>query len=104
MLYSVVMTAQMLKNARTTAGWTQVRLANSLGVTQAYLSLMEGGRRRVSNRVARAVSVILDTPATELPVEASPQRLAELTNVGLADELAKLDYPGFAYLRKGRPT
>jgi transcriptional regulator with XRE-family HTH domain len=97
------MKAQTLKSSRSTAGWTQVRLAKSLGVTQAYLSLMETGRRRVSNRVARAVSVILDTPATELPLEESPQ-MAELTNFGLADELAKLDYPGFAYLRMGRAT
>ncbi len=98
------MTAQALKNARTTAGWTQARLASSLGVTQAYLSLMEAGRRRVSNRVARAVSVTLDTPATELPLEESPKTMSELTSVELADELANLDYPGFAYLRKGRAT
>jgi hypothetical protein len=30
--------------------------------------------------------------------------MSELTNATLADELAKLDYPGFAYLRDGRAT
>lgn len=103
-IFCAIMTGRALGTARKNAGWTQARLATLLGVTQAYLSLMERGRRRVPDRLARAVSLVLEMPATELPLEASPDSVAELTNATLVDELAKLDYPGFAYLRNGRAT
>lgn len=98
------MTGQALRRARKQAGLTQSRLARKLGVTQPYLSFMEGGGRRVPERLARRVARVLDTPATELPVGALPHRSPAASSTTLVDELARLGYPGFAYLRKGKAT
>ncbi len=98
------MTGQALKEGREGAGWSQVRLATSLGVTQAYLSLMERGRRPVPDRLARAVARVLAMPATALPVALSPRSGGTSKSASLAEELARLEYPGFAYRRKGKPS
>jgi transcriptional regulator with XRE-family HTH domain len=90
----------VLKTARTAAGWTQSRLAEKLGVTQAYLSLMESGGRRVPTEVARRVARLFDLPATALPFETSstPKRLP--TNEWVEGQLARLGYPGYAYRKR----
>lgn len=80
---------------------TQAQLARRLGVTQPYLSMLEKGRRPVPSRMKLRVSRVLDTSPTDLPVQVSPQSLQALSATELVDELSKLDYPGFAYLRKG---
>ena len=67
-----------LREGRERAGWTQNRLAARLGVTQAYLSLMEHGRRRVPEHVARAATRLLDLPATALPMPDVDGSLAEI--------------------------
>src|SRR5258708_10721977 len=46
------MTGQNLKEARQKAGWTQQQAASALGVTQAYLSMVERGHRPVTDSVA----------------------------------------------------
>lgn len=82
---------------------TQVQLAGLLGVTQPYLSMLESGGRRVPDLLARKVAAVVDTPPTELPLDV-PRSTLPFSNAKLVDELASLDYPGFAYLRKGRAT
>jgi transcriptional regulator with XRE-family HTH domain len=98
------MTADKLKQARKDAGWTQVFLAGKMGVTQAYLSLMENGKRSVSERVARKAVRLLALPATELPFSLSQEMDQALTDARVGLELARLGYPGFAYLGKPRAT
>ena len=95
------MNCEQLKRARLERGWSQQEAAARLGVTQAYLSMLESGRREMAP-VSRKLMQIYGLPPTVLPVEevrenASPDFLAR--------ELASLGYPGFAHLRgKARKT
>ena len=89
-----------LKEARQNKNWTQQQAARALGVTQAYLSMLEKGRRRISESFVRKALRVFDLPPTALPLpseasgEAAPSRTHDFTA-----DLAALGYPGFAYLR-----
>ena len=92
-----------LKKHRQEAGLTQQRLAARLDLTQAYLSLMERGRRKVPDHVARAVAHRLRLPVTALPLPPSPVLDTTVNESWVEQRLARLGYPGFAYLRKAGP-
>ena len=47
------MTGRDLRDARQRMGWTQEETAEKLGVTQAYLSMLESGRRAMPYELAR---------------------------------------------------
>src|SRR6266481_1212378 len=92
------MTGEDLRDARQKKGWTQDETAERLGVTQAYLSMLENGRRLMPSDLARLAVETLQAPPTALPVHAH----ALETPVGsekLGLELAALGYPGFAHVR-----
>ena len=91
------MTGSNLKEARQKAGWTQRQAANALGLTQAYLSMVESGRRPVSPGLATRASQVLDLPPTVLPME--PENSLSLSDEELKADLGALGYPGFRYLR-----
>ena len=82
------------------AGWTQVNLAKRLGVTQAYLSLMESGKRRVRPRLARRLTHLLNLPPTMLPVTKTFVWEDRPTNEWVEAQLARLGYPGYAYRKR----
>jgi hypothetical protein len=64
---------------------------------------METGKRPLSNRVVRRATRVLDVPACVLPIsDLSSDR--KPTNEKVADELARLQYPGLAYLTAQKPT
>jgi len=89
------MNYEQLKKARVDRGWSQQEAAARLGVSQAYLSLLESGRRSTAP-LARKLMRVYDLPPTVLPVEEVRENVnAEF----LAYELASLGYPGFAHLR-----
>jgi transcriptional regulator with XRE-family HTH domain len=97
------MKQQELRSARLGKGRTQTQAATCLGVTQAYLSLLENGKRRLTPElVRRATSAYglspeaLPVPSDFVPGPADDQLLAEL--------LATLGYPGFSYLRIHAPV
>jgi transcriptional regulator with XRE-family HTH domain len=92
------MDGQELRDARLREGWTQQRAAERLGVTQAYLSMVECGRRVLPYSLARKAAEILHAPPTALPVR-EEWTGASLGNDKLRSELAALGYPGFAHLR-----
>jgi transcriptional regulator with XRE-family HTH domain len=95
------MNGHELKEARLRRGLTQQETAEELGVTQAYLSMLEHGRRVLPYRLARKLAEVLHAPPTALPLhEASVG--APLGDEKLRRELAGLGYPGFAHLR-GKP-
>jgi len=94
------MNGALLKTARTKASWTQVRLAEKLGVTQAYLSLIESGRRGVPPRLAVRVARLFDLPPTMLPFEKTPASKDRATNEWVEAQLARLGYPGYAYRKR----
>ena len=95
------MTGEDLRNVRRRQGWTQEQAARKLGMTQAYLSMLEHGRRVLSRSVTRRVLRKLDVPPTALPL---PEKLNRptLPNNFLRDALAALGYPAFAYLHRRR--
>jgi transcriptional regulator with XRE-family HTH domain len=47
------MSGEALRQARKQRGWTQVEAGARLGVSQAYLALLENGRRPVTDELAR---------------------------------------------------
>jgi transcriptional regulator with XRE-family HTH domain len=89
-----------LKGARKVKGWTQQEAAEKLGVSQAYLSLLESGRRRPSPRVLNRLTQLFDLPATAVPprhetVAPSPSDLAAA--------LAALGYQPFQHFARHAP-
>ncbi len=92
------MTGADLKSARETSRWTQVEAAHRLGVTQAYLSMVERGARRVSEDLAAAALKVYPLAPTARPLEMHGRIATELF---FKESLGELGYPGFAYLRPG---
>jgi transcriptional regulator with XRE-family HTH domain len=78
-------------------GHNQEQAATLLGVTQAYFSMLETGRRKPSARLARNLMRTCGLPPTVLSVS---DGLKNVTPDSLAQELASLGYPGFAHLRR----
>ncbi len=94
-----VMSGMAVTRARKTQRLTQRELALRLGVTQAYVSLLEKGRRPVTARLAkRLVRELVMSPDT-LPLN-SPE--TPLAPDRAAPALGRLGYPGFASLKNGR--
>jgi transcriptional regulator with XRE-family HTH domain len=91
------MNYEQLKRARLDRGWNQQQAAARLGVTQAYLSMLERGRRS-RDPLARKLMQVYHLPPTVLPVHEVRENV---TADFLAHELALLGYPGFAHLRGG---
>ncbi len=92
------MTGYELKAARMASSWTQNDAAEKLGVTQAYLSMVERGARPVSRDIAAKAVHILNIPATALPLE--PYRRRDRDTGFFQRALGTLGYSGFAYLRR----
>jgi transcriptional regulator with XRE-family HTH domain len=91
------MTGTELKTARKASSWTQAQAALRLGVTQAYLSMVERGERAVSSELASRTIEVLEVPATALPLT---EYQSHVRDTGFFQAmLGTLGYPGFAYLR-----
>jgi transcriptional regulator with XRE-family HTH domain len=92
------MTAREFKLARQRQGLTQEAVAERLGVSQTYVALLEKGRRRFPDSLARRAVTCLQMKPLALPFREytrsfSPQHLAR--------QLASLGYPGFQSMRAG---
>ena len=92
------MTGAILKSARLNAHWTQQTAASRLGLTQAYLSMVEQGRRPVTTRLAAQATKVFELPPTALPLD--PEDRMHSAQRDLKADLGALGYPGFAYLGK----
>jgi transcriptional regulator with XRE-family HTH domain len=91
------MTGQELRESRRKKRWTQEETAEKLGVTQAYLSMLESGRRSMPYQLARLAVEALSAPPTALPLRAQVfEPPMESEKLGL--QLTALGYPGFAHL------
>jgi DNA-binding XRE family transcriptional regulator len=95
---------QDLKEGRRHSRLTQVTAASKLGVSQAYLSLLEKGRREVSAKLARKAARLYDLPPTVLPLTVDPMspKLPVVQAQTMAEDLGTLGYPGFSYLHSNR--
>src|ERR1700689_1234856 len=95
------MTGFALKEGRLRANWTQREAAKRLGLTQAYLSMLERNRRPVTAALALQAQKFFDLSPVSLPLQdAFPSPLSEDE---FKSELGAFAYPGFRYLR-GKPT
>jgi transcriptional regulator with XRE-family HTH domain len=92
------MTGSDLKASRLNGHWTQQQAARRLGLTQAYLSMVEQGRRPVTSRLATRAMKVFDLPPTALPLEVDNS--LRWNERELKSDLGALGYPGFAYLGK----
>src|ERR1039458_8005504 len=88
-----------LKAERQKHGWGQVEAAERLGVSQPYLAMLENGKRRLTPALARTVVAAYGLPPVELPLPAAFSPAERVDGQRLTEELAKLNYPGFAYVR-----
>jgi transcriptional regulator with XRE-family HTH domain len=89
---------EQLKRVREERRWNQQEAAARLGVTQAYLSMLERGQRRPSSSLTRRLMQVYELPPTVLPAHELKQNVSADF---LARELALFGYPGFAHLRRG---
>jgi transcriptional regulator with XRE-family HTH domain len=93
-------TGEALKTGREHANLTQQEAASKLGLTQAYLSMLERGRRPVTLGLAVQAMKVLHLPPTALPL--GTDQPSTLDESEFQAELGALGYPGFSYLR-GKP-
>jgi transcriptional regulator with XRE-family HTH domain len=89
-----------LRDARREREWTQAELADRLGVSQAYVCLLERNRRAVPRRLAQKLASVLRLSPSTLPMSAGR---APLSPEDATAALGAVGYPGFAYLRNRRP-
>lgn len=92
------MKPEQLRTERINRGWSQIEAARRLGVSQPYVAMLEKGKRPLTPVLARKLMTVyhlspavLSVPDTFVPEPTDGQRLAEY--------LALLGYPGYAYLR-----
>jgi transcriptional regulator with XRE-family HTH domain len=88
-----------LKAERRKHGWGQVEAAERLGVSQPYLAMLESGKRQLTPALARRVVAAYRLPPAELPLPTAFNPAGKVEGQRLVKDLAKLDYPGFAYVR-----
>lgn len=57
-----------LLNARKEKGWTQLEVANKLGITESYFSFIENGTRqkKMDISLAAKLSVVFDIPVERI--------------------------------------
>jgi len=87
-----------LKAARLKKGWVQTQVAEYLGVTQAYINMLENGKRRLTPALSRRVTALYGLSPETLPLSGEFVPV-HTDDQHLAESLAKLGYPGFAYIR-----
>ena len=85
-----------LRSGRRAAGLTQQRAADRLGVSQAYLALLERGRRPLTAALGSKVAKLYELGAVALPLTAEDP--GKWDSSSLAAGLASLRYPGFRQL------
>jgi DNA-binding XRE family transcriptional regulator len=92
-----IMTGFELKAARRKLGWTQVTAAQRVGVSQAYLSMLEKEVRPVPRKLQPRLVSALELSPVALPFRG--ERRCWLREDELARELGALGYSGFRHVR-----
>ena len=96
------MNGEQLLKERLSRDWEQQNAAIKLKVSQPYLSLIEAGKRRVTEKLARRAVQVFNLPPTALPVKYPSKTSRSKTEDLLASQLAGLGYPKFSHLKKTR--
>jgi len=90
------MQPEHLSSARHAAGLTQQQAADRLGISQAYLALIERARRPVTARLASRLADLYNLGPVALPLNGEMVDTWDSSSLALA--IAKLGYPGFRQL------
>jgi transcriptional regulator with XRE-family HTH domain len=93
-----------LKAARRRARLSQVELSQALGISQAYVSILERSSRAVPQRIARVLAALLEFRPTELPLSSAPVGKGDECNESLTRTLAQFGHPHFANRAEGRAS
>jgi transcriptional regulator with XRE-family HTH domain len=96
------MTGHRLAQYRKEKKRTQVETARALGVSQTYLSLLETGKRPLTDRLQKKAARFFELPPTEMPARLASGDLRTVTDEQLASDLADLGYTGFSHLKRVR--
>ena len=80
-----------LRAARQSNRLTQQKAADRIGVSQAYLALLESGRRPVTGELAKRIAIVYKLGPVVLPLSTD----RAWSSSSLAEGLAALRYPGF---------
>jgi transcriptional regulator with XRE-family HTH domain len=88
----------MLELHRQNLNLSQAHYAARLGVSQPYLSLLESGRRPVTEKLRKKLAEEFGADPTQMPLALSETEMDDDT---LANALGRLGYPGFAHLDQG---
>jgi transcriptional regulator with XRE-family HTH domain len=94
------MTGHQLKTSREARRWNQHQLAERLGVSQGYVSLLESDQRPLPARLVNRLASLVDLPATALPLRGNQP----VDGDRATRALGTLGYDGFAYLRDDQQT
>lgn len=96
------MNGERLLKERLSRDWEQQEAAAKLKVSQPYLSLIESGKRPVTEKLARRAVSVFKLPPTALPIRDDAENGASKSNDLLASQLAALGYPMFSHLKKSK--
>ncbi len=96
------MNGEQLLQMRISRNWEQQGAAAKLKVSQPYLSLIEAGKRRVTQKLARRAMQVFKLPPTSLPLELQSESSRTKPESLLAAQIAGLGYPKFSHLKKMR--
>lgn len=96
------MTGQQLKRVRKQKRWTQKQAAKNLRLTQGYLSLLEKGKRPLTEILTKKVIHVFGLSPAALPVKKDLTRLSFGKDKGLTRDLAAVGYPGFSHVKSSR--
>ena len=95
------MTPALLSSARRVRGWTQKRAARQLGMTQAYLSMLERGRRIPPPELVMRLAEVYSLSAAALPLPGGEWQPPASGDREIAGELTRLGYSGLGSRRRG---
>lgn len=93
------MNGKALQTARKKLGLTQVEAAKKLGVSQAYFSLFEKGKRPLTKKIAKKAVHLFKMPPTALPLEKELENVRPATNEMFVKQLAAYKYPGYTHIK-----
>lgn len=96
------MTGQQLKQFRKQKRWSQKTAANHLGLTQAYLSLLEKEKRSMTDDLTTRAVRVFGLPATNMPVKKDLSRVSIGGSDLLTRELSAIGYSGFSHVKPSR--
>jgi transcriptional regulator with XRE-family HTH domain len=94
------MNGEQLFQERVSRNWEQLETAKKLKLSQPYLSLIERGKRPVTEKLARRAVNLFNLPPTALPFESQIKSSRPNSGNQLASQLAGLGYPKFSHLKK----